>query len=142
MSNVVNLYMLCCNVQIMRVYMSLFFLSSRGRHTSGALVTGVQTCALPIWVPPDRRIDGAGQRVRVPLHECVVGLGDGAVPEGVLEHRVGVLGLADHHHAGGADVEALHDALALGGTTGRDPITGTGQVPDHGRPGPDRKSAV
>src|SRR3546814_9534294 len=26
----------------------LFFFSSRRRHTSGALVTGVQTCALPI----------------------------------------------------------------------------------------------
>src|SRR3546814_8526266 len=31
----------------------LFFLSSRRRHTSFALVTGVQTCALPIWVNPD-----------------------------------------------------------------------------------------
>src|SRR3546814_16065949 len=28
----------------------LFFLSSRSRHTRGALVTGVQTCALPIWI--------------------------------------------------------------------------------------------
>src|SRR3546814_8437060 len=28
----------------------LFFFSSRRRHTSGALVTGVQTCALPILV--------------------------------------------------------------------------------------------
>src|SRR3546814_3756636 len=27
----------------------LFFLSSNRRHTSCALVTGVQTCALPIW---------------------------------------------------------------------------------------------
>src|SRR3546814_10467972 len=27
----------------------VFFLSSRRRHTSGAFVTGVQTCALPIW---------------------------------------------------------------------------------------------
>src|SRR3546814_9795756 len=27
----------------------LFFFSSERRHTSGALVTGVQTCALPIW---------------------------------------------------------------------------------------------
>src|SRR3546814_7833113 len=27
----------------------LFFFSSRRRHTSCALVTGVQTCALPIW---------------------------------------------------------------------------------------------
>src|SRR3546814_6253204 len=26
-----------------------FFLSSRRRHTRCALVTGVQTCALPIW---------------------------------------------------------------------------------------------
>src|SRR3546814_5802942 len=27
-----------------------FFFSSRRRHTVCALVTGVQTCALPIWV--------------------------------------------------------------------------------------------
>src|SRR3546814_4859199 len=27
-----------------------FFFSSRRRHTSCALVTGVQTCALPIWL--------------------------------------------------------------------------------------------
>src|SRR3546814_8518922 len=30
--------------------MCLFFFSSRRRHTSSALVTGVQTCALPIYV--------------------------------------------------------------------------------------------
>src|SRR3546814_19355958 len=29
----------------------LFFFSSRRRHTRCALVTGVQTCALPIWPP-------------------------------------------------------------------------------------------
>src|SRR3546814_8331737 len=29
--------------------MSHFFFSSRSRHTICALVTGVQTCALPIW---------------------------------------------------------------------------------------------
>src|SRR3546814_2017812 len=28
-----------------------FFFSSRRRHTRCALVTGVQTCALPIWRP-------------------------------------------------------------------------------------------
>src|SRR3546814_6163929 len=28
----------------------LFFFSSRRRHTRCALVTGVQTCALPIWM--------------------------------------------------------------------------------------------
>src|SRR3546814_3675720 len=35
-----------------RVYskcVCVFFFSSRRRHTSCALVTGVQTCALPIW---------------------------------------------------------------------------------------------
>src|SRR3546814_2107107 len=29
--------------------MVVFFFSSRRRHTRCALVTGVQTCALPIW---------------------------------------------------------------------------------------------
>src|SRR3546814_8639542 len=28
----------------------MFFFSSRRRHTRCALVTGVQTCALPIWI--------------------------------------------------------------------------------------------
>src|SRR3546814_1917955 len=31
--------------------MCCFFFSSRRRHTRCALVTGVQTCALPIWAP-------------------------------------------------------------------------------------------
>src|SRR3546814_18289730 len=30
--------------------MLIFFFSSRRRHTRGALVTGVQTCALPIYL--------------------------------------------------------------------------------------------
>src|SRR3546814_2715823 len=34
-----------------------FFFSSRRRHTRCALVTGVQTCALPIWLgAPTRRV--------------------------------------------------------------------------------------
>src|SRR3546814_9272336 len=32
--------------------MRCFFFSSRRRHTRCALVTGVQTCALPIWIDP------------------------------------------------------------------------------------------
>src|SRR3546814_6730091 len=44
--------------------MSLFFFSSRRRHTRCALVTGVQTCALPIYAGhrglPRREEDGAG----------------------------------------------------------------------------------
>src|SRR3546814_8898407 len=33
---------------VMRLFLWLFFFSSRRRHTRCALVTGVQTCALPI----------------------------------------------------------------------------------------------
>src|SRR3546814_8658641 len=35
-----------------------FFFSSRRRHTRFALVTGVQTCALPISSPPHLGTDG------------------------------------------------------------------------------------
>src|SRR3546814_2041996 len=37
----------------------LFFFSSRRRHTRCALVTGVQTCALPILAPAGGESDGA-----------------------------------------------------------------------------------
>src|SRR3546814_9223611 len=40
---------LCCVVLFV---MSFFFFSSRRRHTRCALVTGVQTCALPISARP------------------------------------------------------------------------------------------
>src|SRR3546814_1859014 len=40
------------------VWCCLFFFSSRRRHTRCALVTGVQTCALPIWVALDVDDDG------------------------------------------------------------------------------------
>src|SRR3546814_8904971 len=36
-------------IMFIRCYVSLFFFSSRRRHTRCALVTGVQTCALPIF---------------------------------------------------------------------------------------------
>src|SRR3546814_1597953 len=39
---IVLVFVLICN------YISVFFFSSRRRHTRCALVTGVQTCALPI----------------------------------------------------------------------------------------------
>src|SRR3546814_5377247 len=35
----------------------MFFFSSRRRHTRCALVTGVQTCALPIFMRKERRRD-------------------------------------------------------------------------------------
>src|SRR3546814_6864835 len=39
--------MIC--VSLLSVYFVFFFFSSRRRHTRCALVTGVQTCALPIF---------------------------------------------------------------------------------------------
>src|SRR3546814_13465175 len=39
-----------------------FFFSSRRRHTRCALVTGVQTCALPISRPPDTERFSAGAK--------------------------------------------------------------------------------
>src|SRR3546814_2969767 len=45
-------------VQLIILVLVLFFFSSRRRHTRCALVTGVQTCALPIWA---RLVPSAGQ---------------------------------------------------------------------------------
>src|SRR3546814_8673040 len=42
-----------CFVRIAFVVFVLFFFSSRRRHTRCALVTGVQTCALPICLAQD-----------------------------------------------------------------------------------------
>src|SRR3546814_10299242 len=42
----------------------IFFLSSRRRHTRCALVTGVQTCALPIWTEFGDRL-AAQQRTEI-----------------------------------------------------------------------------
>src|SRR3546814_3604672 len=46
-------------------YCFFFFFSSRRRHTRCALVTGVQTCALPI--SRSRRRDGRASRTRRPV---------------------------------------------------------------------------
>src|SRR3546814_12528555 len=43
----------------------LFFCSSRRRHTRCALVTGVQTCALPICGEAEQRIAGGADAVSV-----------------------------------------------------------------------------
>src|SRR3546814_1602158 len=42
--------MLLCRRVVGFVYCLVFFFSSRRRHTRCALVTGVQTCALPISI--------------------------------------------------------------------------------------------
>src|SRR3546814_6578244 len=47
----------------------LFFFSSRRRHTRCALVTGVQTCALPIWGGRRARPPHGSGTVRSPLSD-------------------------------------------------------------------------
>src|SRR3546814_14793568 len=49
-----NVLFVCC----------FFFFSSRRRHTRCALVTGVQTCALPICAPSPHHVDLHGRLVR------------------------------------------------------------------------------
>src|SRR3546814_15996306 len=53
-----------------------FFFSSRRRHTRCALVTGVQTCALPIWLPA--ALDDRGCLVHLALGAQLVGGAGGA----------------------------------------------------------------
>src|SRR3546814_9061043 len=53
--------MLCLSVMAVLVVFSFCF-SSRRRHTRCALVTGVQTCALPIYSQP---MDGSTYAVRL-----------------------------------------------------------------------------
>src|SRR3546814_1085077 len=38
------------SIECLMLFVLVFFFSSRRRHTRCALVTGVQTCALPIYV--------------------------------------------------------------------------------------------
>src|SRR3546814_3675846 len=55
-----------------------FYFSSRSRHTRCALVTGVQTCALPIW-PVGLRRDvavGRGHKPHVAAHTSVTAHGE------------------------------------------------------------------
>src|SRR3546814_1364955 len=52
---------------------SFFFCSSRRRHTRCALVTGVQTCALPIFAALRRRdATGVGAHIDMALLDCQV----------------------------------------------------------------------
>src|SRR3546814_16851734 len=53
------------------VWVVLFFFSSRRRHTRCALVTGVQTCALPISRFGGRAVTLAALFVRVRLHVVI-----------------------------------------------------------------------
>src|SRR3546814_18188293 len=89
------------------------FFSSRIRHTSCALVTGVQTCALPIsHVVVDAGVDDDGGAVAVEqlIVDCQVG----------VEHFDGQL-------AGGRHVDVGHVA-GVRAALGIQPVLGVGRV--------------
>src|SRR3546814_7929537 len=70
-----------------------FFFSSRRRHTRCALVTGVQTCALPIYLLRHHAIDEIGE-AREPFGRDGIGgvrlrLGDDRGRKRSEERRVG-----------------------------------------------------
>src|SRR3546814_7174840 len=79
---------------------SFFFLSSRRRHTRCALVTGVQTCALPISAD----LGLVAHAAEAHAHEVAAGR-----PRDRLAER----GLADARRADEAEDRALHLLHAL-----------------------------
>src|SRR3546814_3722896 len=79
----------------------VFFFSSRRRHTRCALVTGVQTCALPIWIidGPEIRMDYGPASIPFPTRMTVVRLAGGRLwihspiaPDTVLFEAIDALG--------------------------------------------------
>src|SRR3546814_360224 len=85
------------------MYLIFFFFSSRRRHTRCALVTGVQTCALPICSPdranePDPANENGGPEAGPPSSHSV----------GCRSGGFSFTGLDDR-----ARIEALHRRIAV-----------------------------
>src|SRR3546814_2423037 len=74
----IYMYMMCVRVLCFCIF---FFFSSRRRHTRCALVTGVQTCALPIFLAAP---DIAARRLGLPVGQPTlrrITLGDDLGPQ-------------------------------------------------------------
>src|SRR3546814_15357352 len=87
------------------LFFFFFFFSSRRRHTRCALVTGVQTCALPIYiiVRGDEDVAVGGQCAAVGSEARDIG--------GEIACR---LDLADAEGAGERDADVAADVIAAG----------------------------
>src|SRR3546814_7798092 len=126
--------------------MLLFFCSSRGRHTICALVTGVQTCALPIELVEQIGFDRALAAVRAAEHSLtdlgkvgVVGYCWGGTVAFLANTR---LNLPAVSYYGGRTVPFLHERLSapmMFVFGDKDPIISAADVALH-REHQDRKS--
>src|SRR3546814_14581866 len=77
-----------------------FFFSSRRRHTRCALVTGVQTCALPIS-PAEAAQQRAADRLMIARQHDGLAVAGKALEEGIAVHAQCPAVEAWHHVAGG-----------------------------------------
>src|SRR3546814_8620871 len=93
MSLCLLIYAYCCRLFYSYWFfiLSFFFFSSRRRHTRCALVTGVQTCALPIsrFRPFPRIVLEPRARSPLPLHWYVQAIAQPAPEPRSEERRVG-----------------------------------------------------
>src|SRR3546814_10515709 len=90
------------------LFLCCFFFSSRRRHTRCALVTGVQTCALPIWIGT---VEGFGAMIRFLAPPDMQRFFDDDIRGTALDHLS--KGLVEAHardEAGHGD-EAGHDRM-------------------------------
>src|SRR3546814_5317185 len=73
-----------------------FFFSSRRRHTRCALVTGVQTCALPIWYAIEAETPGQRVEAQRAAVQLWLGMAGGATDQGAqaVDHLVHQIGRA------------------------------------------------
>src|SRR3546814_12481156 len=111
--------------------MLVFFFSSRRRHTRCALVTGVQTCALPIFAPCSRlrSLGSRGRGSHFPIDpDLALGIRISRILSGVVRDRNGQAWLAILREP--LDLPAI--ALRLGTANG--PIPCGGKAVEHHAP--------
>src|SRR3546814_3765415 len=81
-----------CLLFVLYVFLYVFFCSSRRRHTRCALVTGVQTCALPIFVLVWLWLGLGAAHASTPLNGAWRNVRTGDTPQIVLdEYHAGLL---------------------------------------------------
>src|SRR3546814_13511072 len=118
--------------------MSIFFFSSRRRHTSCALVTGVQTCALPIClIGADGANPAALVRRANHIEAAVTGTGDVRVTDDNVfapwEAEGGKWeGAIDYARAGPPETRSAPDLEIVPPAPGANRFVGT----RHGNPPP------